>query len=256
MSVLDSINAMLASEQQYGIWRRCVALTSAAGGTAPTATAGGPTQCKRYPNQVVVPSMLAGVLGMYLVQCRASNMQSQSGEHLTVALEYELGRIDLSTGTFTAGVAMPTKRYSGRPAVVSSTQFIMLVPTTTLTATTPSIGLTYTNQDGTGARSASLVLPTNAVAGSGFMLQQALQAGDTGIRSVSAMTKSAGTVGIVRCFGYLLLSAGGSLETAIEPGRQNFPQWLCEAADVISFLDFGSRSTTVGMATLVGVAET
>jgi hypothetical protein len=256
VSVLDSVNAMLASEQQYGVWRRWVALTTASGGTAPTATAGGPTQGKRYPNLVTVPSMVAGVLGMYLTQCRCNNMNSQNGEHLIVALEYELGRIDLSTGTFTAGVAMPTKRYSARPAVVSSSQFIALVPTTTLTATTPSIGLTYTNQDGTGSRAASLVLPTNAVAGGVYMLQQALQAGDTGVRSVSAMTKSAGTVGIVRCFGYLLLAAGGQVESVLEPGRQNFPRWLLETGDTVTALDLGTRTTTIGSLSLAGVAET
>lgn len=256
MSALDSINAMLASEQQYGLWRRYVALTVGGGGTAPTATAGGPTQCKRYTQQVVVPSMLAGVLGMYLVQARATNLATQSGEHLVVALEYDLGSINLATGTFTAGVAMPTKRYSARPAVITSSQFAMLGVTAGLTATTPSIGVTYVDQDGVGGNAASLVLPTNALAGNSYMLSQALAAGDTGIRSVTAMTKSAGTVGTVRCFGYLLLSAGGPNDPGLEPGRQNYPQWLCETGDLITFLTFGTRTATAAGATLVGVAET
>ena len=68
-------------------------------------------------------------------------------------------------------------------------------------AGTPTITIAYTNQSGTGSRSATNVLTTVASSAAGSFYQIGLQAGDTGVRSVQSLTLSAtwtsGTMNLV-----------------------------------------------------------
>jgi hypothetical protein len=81
----------------------------------------------------------------------------------------------------------------------------------------------YTNQDGTGSRSATYVQPANALS-VGQMVPFDLQAGDTGVRTVASLQLSVAT-GVAGDFGLVLLRpvASLALQTAnIEQFRDFF----------------------------------
>jgi hypothetical protein len=195
------------------------------------------------PNGYTVPSIASGVSG-----AMPSNLGSVNEDGITITLtllEYNLGSINLATGTFTAGVSMPTKMYNNS-SVTTAASFVFLCCDNAITATTPTIGGTYVNQDGTGSRAFSLVLPTSPVANTVFFMQPHLNNNDTGIRSVSAMTKSAGTSGIISVRGGLLLNVSSNIGALTL--QTNFLQSLIhtvelEAGDLVATYRFGATST-------------
>jgi len=258
VTALSSIDSVMLSESLYGAWRRYWTWPST-GGTSPTATAGGPIAMVHSQRPVTVPSVGAGILGMYLVQAIVEPANSSGNVGGILGLEYKLGSVNMNTGAFTAGVSMPVKRYAGVTAgVQTSSQLTFLAADAACTATTPTITVTYTNQNGDSGRSAALVVPTNAAVDSAYLLTPSLQAGDTGIQSVSNITKSAGTAGTISVYGFLILAAGwgaSSSETIIDPSEGSLPLWLCEAADKIGYVQLGNSITTHRVS-MVGVAET
>lgn len=74
---------------------------------------------------------------------------------------------------------------------------------TAMGATATTMTATYTNQAGTGSRSATYTMPANALS-VGQMFPFALQTGDTGVRSVQSIILSAST-GTAGNFGLTLL---------------------------------------------------
>lgn len=68
-------------------------------------------------------------------------------------------------------------------------------------AGTPTITISYTNQDGTAGRTATNIIATVASSAIGAVYDIGLQAGDTGVRSVESLTLSAtwtsGTINLV-----------------------------------------------------------
>lgn len=64
---------------------------------------------------------------------------------------------------------------------------------TALSAVATTITVTYVNQDGTGSRTATATLPASAIASRMFPF--ALQAGDTGIQQITAISGSAAPTG-------------------------------------------------------------
>lgn len=255
---LESIDSILDAIATYGAWQKHIGGWSNTGNIALTSSAGGLTQIKQFPHKLTVPSMTSPVIGMYLIQARINNVVSQTNENFVVAIEYDLGSVSFATGTFTDGVAMPVKAYSGKAAVQTSTQMVCLVidSAANATATTPTITVTYVNQDGVGSRTATLVLPTNPTAGSCFLLTPTLQAGDTGIQDVTNITKSAGSAGVCDVRGYLILSAAIYQDQVMEPMTDLYPNWLLEAGDIIAFLEPSGRNLSVFSGVLVGVPQT
>lgn len=85
--------------------------------------------------------------------------------------------------------------------------YIGLFITTGTGAGTPNLTLTYTNQAGTAGRTANLIQATAASSALGTFYQFALQAGDTGVRSVQSYQASATwTSGVVHLVAYRILA--------------------------------------------------
>jgi hypothetical protein len=82
-------------------------------------------------------------------------------------------------------------------------------------AGTPTITIAYTNQAGTGSRSATNLIPTVASSAAGSSYWIGLQAGDTGVRSVQSLTLSAtwtsGTMNLVAYRPLAMLEIPGAL---------------------------------------------
>jgi len=221
-----SIDAALVANETYGSVNRLHYTRQTIGGTTALTTCGSVTGL-RIPNAYTVPSIGSGVSG-----AMPSNLGSVNEDTSTLTitlLEYNLGSIDLATGTFTAGVSMPTKMYNNA-SVTTAASFVFLHCDNAITATTPTIGGTYVNQDGTGSRAFSLVLPSNPLANTVFFMQPHLNNGDTGIRSVSAMTKSAGTSGIISVRGGLLLNVSSNV--GVMTLQTNFLQSLIHTVEL------------------------
>src|SRR5882672_8370303 len=141
MGVLDSVDNVLASINTNGAWRRTIFWHASSGqtGTSPTATAGGPTYLIRDPRVITVPTMGAGITGTYLIKAKVGQISTSGlAGTMMLGIEYKLGSINLATGTFTDGVAMPSKKHSGLAAVQSATQIVGLGVDAVLTATTPT----------------------------------------------------------------------------------------------------------------------
>jgi hypothetical protein len=96
-------------------------------------------------------------------------------------------------------------------------------------AGTPTITAAYTNQSGTGSRSATNIIPTVASSAIGSFYPLGLQAGDTGVRSVQSITLSAtwssGTMNLVayRVIAQLPL-AGALVPNAIDLLTSGMPR--------------------------------
>jgi len=241
--VSKSIDNILASSQVNGAlpihhWGRIGATTTAANTTSGYVTA------QRLNNPIAMMSSFgSGVSGAVLTRCDMVNITSSTA--LLCAIEYELGRIDLATGTFTAGSTMPTKSVAG-VGIQTAAEMMFLVSTTTATATTPVITITYTDQDGNTGQTASMTLPTNSLINSAYSISPHLATGDTGIRAVTNMTKSAGTVGILRVYGLLVLQTTiqgvGGMPSRLPQLTLPLIPWTVAASEIISFYRIGSTA--------------
>lgn len=88
-------------------------------------------------------------------------------------------------------------------------------------AGTPTITISYTNQDGTAGRTATNIIATVASSAIGAVYDIGLQAGDTGVRSVQSLTLSAtwtsGTINLVAWRPVASVSLQALVPNAIDP---------------------------------------
>lgn len=96
-------------------------------------------------------------------------------------------------------------------------------------AGTPTLTVIYTNQAGTGSRTATNIIPTVASSAAGSFYMLGLAAGDTGVRSVQTLTLSAtwtsGTINLVayRIIASLEITAANT-PNALDPITGGFPR--------------------------------
>lgn len=255
-SANPSIDQAISDSATYGEYRRIYPYRLAVATTAATTTTGSVTT-QRMALPLTIPSVTSPVLGYIFPTIR---MYTEDGSVVCMAaLEYELGSLAVSGNTFTAGVAMPTKTIHGEP-VQTNAALVFVVPTVTMTATTPVLTITYTDQDGNTGQTATITLPTNAIANSGFFLQPLLASGDIAIREVTNMSISTGSAGTVKVYGCIKLavsmhSTAGLSALTTDLLQSPIPPVLAEAGDKISFYRFGSNTTCEVIAVLVGVPE-
>jgi len=96
-------------------------------------------------------------------------------------------------------------------------------------AAAPAPTLTYTNQAGTGSRTASLSFPTANSPAAGSFFPFGLQAGDTGIRSIQSLTLGTSWVsGTIKLVAYRVIAAleltGAFVPNAIDAVTSGFQQ--------------------------------
>lgn len=248
LSNLDSITKRLIAQESGGILSRFYCDRIGAATTAANTTSGS-VSAQRFPAVFTFPS-LTGYTGWEVdveIQCEDIGI-------VVAALEYDLGVLTVSSNTFAAGSdsSMPTKdtRISGTDYTSQQTASMipMLVASSTLTATTPAITITYNNEDGTGSRTCSMTLPTNATINSAFDMTPHLNSGDTGLQDVSNMSKSAGTAGELRVKGLIPVV---SSVTSIAQGTTTNARTIMKPAapiiavsgDKLAFYHFGSTTT-------------
>jgi len=203
-----------------------------------------------------LPTLPTGVTG-YIVtslDCLASS----AGQPLLVAKAVNLGNIDISTSTFTAGSTLPTVTEGN--ASNQTYQMVMGEVTAAFNATPGNFTLTYNANDGTtGNVTASLALTASAVVNTaGFAT---LNAGHWGASQITAAARTGGTTptGIITFYGLIsicMIHQGWSsaspafrnlLTAALNPVRLG-------AADVIRFYSLSGASARgiTGNLTIIG----
>lgn len=203
--------------------------------TAATVTSGY-VGLKHYSDEVLMPSSLpSGVLGYSLASAEVSANINQATT--IAALRYDLATLT-GASTYAQGVTMPSKLINGASVQTAAMLCMLMVSVTFTGSTTPTITITYTNQDGVTGRTATLILPSNPTINSSFLIGPHLQSGDTGILSVQNITRSVGTVGEIKVVGLLPMYVQPSsiaAPSAAEPLNKFGPRFLAEANDVICF---------------------
>lgn len=251
MAIPINTSTFINQNTQYGALPYEFIMANANSATTAATVNCGSTTMQRINTPFTMPSSFGtGVTGGILTQCHM--MTNLVNCTMMACLEYNLGSINLATGTFTDGSTMPTKLVAG--SSVQTASFIpVMVVNATLTATTPTITVTYKNQAGTNSRSAALVLPTNTAINSAFNIAPHLQGTDTGIQDVTNITKSAGTSGTITVYGLLPLAIAtfGNAQSIIsnfDPMTVPLYPYRCEASENIAFYSMGVTTTLASVA--------
>lgn len=245
---LDSVDNILKAQEAGGVLLREIRCI---GGSVTAATNdSGRLNGRRYPINFTVPS-LTGYDG-YFFDMRAMN--STTSILTIMGIEYHLGSISMATGTFTADQSAPTKSIRVAGATTSRTTafpcgMVFAVPTATIGASATTLNITYTNQAGTGSRTTTgFILPASSAVQTAFTLQgEYLTSGDTGIRAITACTKSGATTGTIDFYGILPLAWNHNLVAFSSLNHSNlnyttFPRYLAESGDKLGFYGFQSNS--------------
>ena len=261
MSVLQSYDALLSAVPDYGDWP--IPYSCNVGTTTAANSTSGLISAQRYPRTVTVPSLGSGVTGVAFPTVDLDiGIGAGSGFSaiMSCGLETLLGTLTVSGNSFAAGSAMPTKTVKGT-SVATATDSVFAVATTALGgATTPVLTITYTNQSGTGSRTATLTLPSNPAVNTAFLVSPHLQSGDTGIRSVENISISTGTSGTIKIYGVLPLGKkcnGANSAYFAGPDPFTVPQipWVAVGSETIGFYTVGQTAANDMYAHVVGVAD-
>lgn len=226
--------------------------------TASTSTSGGSTWQRQTP-PFVMPSMGASVDGCYFPTIDIHSDDGNTG--VLIGIEYDLGRVagNSGTGTFTAGVSMPMKPVNGVSTQTASQRTFVYVDTV-LPAVSPTLTITYVNQNGVAGRTATITLPASSAVASMFDLEPHLQSGDTGIRSVTGITWTGSlATGIVRVVGVLVLNdqiqGVTQMSGTISPMQLPVPIWRVNAGDTLVSYRQGTAGGGFAFVILCGIGD-
>ena len=160
---------------------------------------------QKGPESKAMPSPLPTGVTAY-IPTRYCMLSFNSGDcSLLIAKLVDLGSLDISGPTFTDGSSMPTITECGVSRVTSSA--VIAEVTTAFSATPGSYTITYVDQDGNAAETTSSVALTgSALVGSCSPV--ALNTGDTGVRDITAATRTGGTTptGVMKFWGVIPLT--------------------------------------------------
>lgn len=237
-----TINAAIASSATNGMMQRMYYIRPAGAVTAATAASGGVT-ILRAPQRPQMPSNGSGVSGF--IAANAWGFSGVANNGLIYGLEYELGTLTVSGNTFADGVTMPTKTVRGA-SITTAASLVFAVATVALTATTPVLTITYTDQDGNTGQTATLTLPTSPLINTGFYVTPHLASGDTGIKDITNISISTGTAGTIKVYGVLPLmisnqpSSNVGISNTLTPLNSTIVPYLIEPNEYIGFYKYGS----------------
>lgn len=148
---------------------------------------------QRCGNFKAFPSLPGGVTGYYVTSVTASSSTTQLS--VLIAKTINLGSIDISgaSGTFTDGSAMPSVTELG---VATTYPSIVIAEVVNVLAANPgSISITYVDQDGNAAEaSTAQAMTASSVPKTCGNIE--LNAGDVGVRDITAATRTGGTTPI------------------------------------------------------------
>lgn len=182
-----------------------------------------PLLCQRMGVIYKAPSSMP--TGVTKINPVAAQMASSTSGMFMLARLTNLGSVDISTNTFTAGSVMPTRTEGNTSRQIFSG--ILLETITGLNALPGTLVVTYKDNNGNAAEaSASFTLTISSIAGSmQFMLPNA---GDLGAVEVTNMVRSGGTTptGVVGCWGVEcldLINSVGNTQLEISNMLTSFP---------------------------------
>ena len=156
------------------------------------------------------------------------------------------------TSTSAQNITSPTWPARSSDGTTNGKDVILGVEVSAATgAGTPTITVSYTNQDGTASRTATNAVATVASSIAGTFYPIGLRAGDTGVRSVQSLTLSATwTSGTINLVAYRVLAAleltSANTPNAIDVLTSGFPQLY---NDSVPFLLFIPSTTTTSYIT-------
>jgi hypothetical protein len=254
MANSDSVDGMIEAVATYGPLIRSFVLY---GGTAPTAaTANSGAQTGMNLMNFTIPALTSPVTSAILT--KFDLMRDDTLSTSVAGYKLELGQLTISGNVFAAGSTMPTRTIAGTSVQTASLMTVIEI-TTALTATTPVITITYTDQDGNTGQTASVTLPTNAALGSTFLIYPHLANGDTGVRAVTNISTSAGTAGVLKVYGFIPVAYGSNIGVAnlvAQPLVNKLPLFPFVASDILGIYSFGPASTTLAYASIYMIPET
>jgi len=257
------------SSATYGMVSRFFNLNMLATTTAATVDCGKVT-AQRYLQSVNIfggttasPSLGTGVTQGYVTECA---MLQEDTASCLCGIEYNFGSISGATDTYTdSGVSMPTKtiRIEGADSSIQTAALnaFAVVSTTFAGAGTYTYAITYVNQDGTGSRTATLIIPTTALINSAFDIIPHLQAGDTGIQNITNVALTAGnpSAGVLSFRGLLPINfsrtATAGVVVCSDPLTSTLPMFPIANSDVLAFYRLGASSTNCLFIHLAIVAD-
>lgn len=117
-------------------------------------------------------------------------------------------------------------------------------------AGTPTITVDYTNSAGTGSRTGTNIIATNATSPVGTFYQIGLAAGDVGVRSVQSLTLSATwTSGTIHLVAYRILSilpiGVTGIAAAVDVVTGGMPQMFNNTVPFLIYVPTGTTSTGI-----------
>lgn len=259
---LDSVGNLMVNQAAFGELavglnvRHTPATTATVGATSGLQTA------QVWDRDYVVPSLGAGVDGAVISSYGGS--ASATTEQVLVWRAAVCAAMTFTGGgnrTYVQGAAMPSRKHYSRASAEQtvSRMPILRVSAAVGGASTPTITISYTNQDGVSGRTCVMTIPSNPAANSAFFMLPHLQAGDSGIISVEDMVPSGGSTGTLEVWGCVDLGAdvcfssgGGQNVQVATPSEQP----LLQAGDALNVVRVNA-ATSVGSFCcfdLIGVA--
>lgn len=260
MAIPSNIDEILKSAADNGLFNRLLVFPgSSVTPTAATANCGS-VSIVRHPYTFTVPSVGTGFSGIWPVTANMLVGDSTSGAYI-LAAEYELGSLTVLGNTFSAGVTMPIKSVAGE-MLQSATLLPMIRVSTAVTATTPVLTITYTDQDGNTGQTCTMTLPTSPVIHSAYSMMPHLANGDTGVRAVTNMSISTGSAGVIKAVGLLPIATSNAngaspiLRSCTVPIlAEPRPIYILEPNELVTVYVFDpSTSTSACAVHLTGVA--
>lgn len=233
----DSLDAAINLAATYGSAPRAfIAYTPTT--TSPATTAAGYAAWQQFAGLPPVPAYTSPVTGYVLTSFTCLGAQALYDS--VFGLQYLLGQITLNGGAGTSAnlAAMPTKTPYGGTSTQTSTPFLFAVVTTVLSATTPTITITYKNESGTGSRTITWVAPTNSAVNTCMLLAPFLQSGDKAVQEITAISSSGGASGVIKFYGVLPMSIehGISTNTTMMPTFvRPLPVWTATSTDSFGY---------------------
>lgn len=137
----------------------------------------------------------------YLIQF--SSWQNETA-YSRLIIETSMGTLNVATNAFTDGSAYTTPQFAGTVEAEVTTLFGG--------ANNITVTVTYVNQSGVAGRTGTFSIPKSSVVGTRVVMS--LQAGDFGVRDITAMSAApSGGAGAIKVLGFLTLTWHSNLAT-------------------------------------------
>lgn len=248
-----SIADLMQADAKWGTWPEAANIRHTPGTAAAVATAGGVTM-QTWDRGKAVPAYHSDVDGVVVTNYRASFLNTTESYLLFRGATLGAATIAAGSSTFVPGSAMPSRRYCGKPAAqqIPADMPTLRVTTALSGGTVATVVITYTNQDGTGGRTATLVLGTNPGVGSSYLITPHLQGTDTGILSVQNISVTGVNAGAVQVAGFKAIAtdmhytSSGAANVQLAMPKRHL---ILQTGDLLNVAKFGTNASTAGFAT-------